>query len=160
MKSSVSHQSIADALNSGTGLVFQMVSVHEIRDLHSVVSLASSFKWVDFTLVTQQKSTDFVFQIDFPQLGLFDVDPLPVSLVSGVHTNFCLFMPIYDWLGGTLDPKSWDLFFKAASGTAVSQVNNQMTEFELHGCFGMVAYFLALAFFNFFMEFVLVGFCF
>jgi len=40
---------------------------------------------------------------------------------SRVHTNFCLFMPIYDWIGGTLDPRSWELFFKAAEGNAVPQ---------------------------------------
>jgi hypothetical protein len=32
-------------------------------------------------------------------------------------------MPIYDYLGGTLDPKSWDLFFAAAEGRAVKQVS-------------------------------------
>ena len=41
---------------------------------------------------------------------------------AGVHTNFCLFMPIYDYIGGTLDPRSWDLYFKAAAGEAVPQV--------------------------------------
>mmetsp|Transcript_28759 Transcript_28759/g.72893 ORF Transcript_28759/g.72893 Transcript_28759/m.72893 type:complete len:697 (-) Transcript_28759:4-2094(-) len=40
---------------------------------------------------------------------------------SRVHTNFCLFMPIYDYLGGTLDPKSWDLYFNAAEGKAVPE---------------------------------------
>uniref|UniRef100_A0A7S4PEJ6 Fatty acid hydroxylase domain-containing protein n=1 Tax=Guillardia theta TaxID=55529 RepID=A0A7S4PEJ6_GUITH len=38
---------------------------------------------------------------------------------SRVHTNFCLFMPLYDYMYGTLDDKSWDLFYKAAAGVAV-----------------------------------------
>ena len=47
----------------------------------------------------------------FPPLKYLIYTPSFHSLHhSRVHTNFCLFMPLYDWLYGTLDPKSWDLF--------------------------------------------------
>jgi len=51
---------------------------------------------------------------------------------SRVVTNFCLFMPMYDWMYGTLDPKSWDLFDKAAAGNAVQHAPPE-TVFLAHG---------------------------
>jgi hypothetical protein len=37
---------------------------------------------------------------------------------SKVHTNFCLFMPLYDYAYGTADPISHDLYERAMAGTA------------------------------------------
>jgi sterol desaturase/sphingolipid hydroxylase (fatty acid hydroxylase superfamily) len=34
---------------------------------------------------------------------------------SKVHTNFCLFVPFYDYVYGTLDPTSHQLYTKAGS---------------------------------------------
>jgi len=51
---------------------------------------------------------------------------------SKVHVNFCLFMPLYDWMYGTMDPNSWALFEKAASGVAVSH-KAPHTVFLAHG---------------------------
>ncbi|KAL6843379.1 hypothetical protein ACP4OV_027092 [Aristida adscensionis] len=31
-------------------------------------------------------------------------------------TNFCLFMPLFDWLGGTLNDKSWEMHKKNSAG--------------------------------------------
>ena len=38
---------------------------------------------------------------------------------SQVKTNFCLFMPVYDYWYGTVDPKSESLYLKARAGEAV-----------------------------------------
>jgi sterol desaturase/sphingolipid hydroxylase (fatty acid hydroxylase superfamily) len=38
---------------------------------------------------------------------------------SRVHTNFCLFMPIYDHLFGTVDKSSWVLYERSISGESV-----------------------------------------
>jgi hypothetical protein len=51
---------------------------------------------------------------------------------SKVHTNFCLFMPLYDWMYGTLDPNSWNLFEKASAGVAVPH-KAPHTVFLAHG---------------------------
>jgi len=51
---------------------------------------------------------------------------------SKVHVNFCLFMPLYDWMYGTLDPNSWILFEKASAGVAVSH-KAPHTVFLAHG---------------------------
>jgi len=51
---------------------------------------------------------------------------------SKVHTNFCLFMPLYDWMYGTLDPNSWTLFEKASAGVAVPH-KAPNTVFLAHG---------------------------
>ena len=37
---------------------------------------------------------------------------------SKVHTNFCLFMPLYDYVYGTADPTSHQLYTKAINGEA------------------------------------------
>ena len=42
---------------------------------------------------------------------------------SRVHTNFCLFMPIYDYAYGTMDKTSEDLYDKAIE-----------SEVKRHGC--------------------------
>lgn len=31
-----------------------------------------------------------------------------------IGTNYCLFMPLFDVLGNTLNPKSWDMHAKAS----------------------------------------------
>jgi len=60
-----------------------------------------------------------------------------VSLCSGAcryhvihHTkreaNFCLFMPLFDLLGGTLDARSWEMQEKTSAGTDTA---------NLHLCF-------------------------
>ncbi|XP_068648480.1 very-long-chain aldehyde decarbonylase GL1-1-like [Aristolochia californica] len=41
-----------------------------------------------------------------------------------MNTNFCLFMPLYDKLGNTLNEKSWDLHKRTSSG-----VNDRVPEF-------------------------------
>ncbi|KAL5205901.1 hypothetical protein ABZP36_034110 [Zizania latifolia] len=58
--------------------------------------------------------------------GLFQALPLLRYLISTptyhtIHhtnkeTNFCLFMPLFDLLGGTLDGQSWELQRKASAG--------------------------------------------
>ena len=41
---------------------------------------------------------------------------------SQVKTNFCLFMPLYDYVYGTVDAASWSLHASALAGTAVPVV--------------------------------------
>nr|BBG20796.1 putative fatty acyl-CoA reductase [Nymphaea odorata] len=38
---------------------------------------------------------------------------------SEMNTNFCLFMPLYDALGNTLNKKSWELYRRVRSGNGV-----------------------------------------
>lgn len=35
------------------------------------------------------------------------------------EANFCLFMPLFDLLGGTIDRRSWDMQRKMSAGTHV-----------------------------------------
>mmetsp|Transcript_58732 Transcript_58732/g.143667 ORF Transcript_58732/g.143667 Transcript_58732/m.143667 type:complete len:608 (-) Transcript_58732:612-2435(-) len=43
---------------------------------------------------------------------------------SRIHCNFCLFMPIYDQMFGTLHPNSWKLYDDAIHGRACPTANN------------------------------------
>eukprot|EP00252_Welwitschia_mirabilis_P007705 TRINITY_DN19348_c0_g1_i2.p1 TRINITY_DN19348_c0_g1~~TRINITY_DN19348_c0_g1_i2.p1 ORF type:complete len:541 (+),score=61.77 TRINITY_DN19348_c0_g1_i2:236-1858(+) len=58
----------------------------------------------------------FIYQL-FPPLKYLIYSPTYHSLHHMENrTNFCLFMPLYDFLGGTLNPKSWDLHQSISRG--------------------------------------------
>ncbi|KAF3339211.1 protein ECERIFERUM 3-like protein [Carex littledalei] len=69
----------------------------------------------------------------FP-VGPFQAFPALKYLIStptyhSIHhtekdSNFCLFMPFFDWLGGTINPKAWDLHKEIISGK-----NDQVPDF-------------------------------
>jgi len=51
---------------------------------------------------------------------------------SKVHTNFCLFMPLYDYAYGTADPISHDLYERASKGEAAPNAAADVV-FVAHG---------------------------
>ncbi len=51
---------------------------------------------------------------------------------SKVHTNFCLFMPLYDYVYGTADPISHDLYERAIKGEAAPNPTSDVV-FVAHG---------------------------
>lgn len=44
------------------------------------------------------------------------------------ETNLCLFMPIFDSLGGTLNPKSWEEHERICKGVQISHFNHALRD--------------------------------
>jgi sterol desaturase/sphingolipid hydroxylase (fatty acid hydroxylase superfamily) len=65
----------------------------------------------------------------FPLFKLMHI-LFPIRYLSLHHrekdSNFCLFMPLFDLLGGTLNSKSWDLQKEIYQGTPLRDSSDHM----------------------------------
>jgi sterol desaturase/sphingolipid hydroxylase (fatty acid hydroxylase superfamily) len=57
---------------------------------------------------------------------------------TGKAANFCLFMPLFDRLGGTLDAESWDMQEKNRAGNLITPA---IASHECRNPLGLDSYF-------------------